>query len=130
MTTDSKIEERTSEIKRREDNANTALSESMQGEIKQVSIDSISTNFQCHGDALENQRHDAIKEIDINIAAVEASLNNAISLGASDFETAMRDALDKLIRSRAETLVQFDKAQEQISKAKEDALNKIIEGSA
>lgn len=119
------LKQRGEQIQEREQNASEALSQSMAGEIRAVSIDQTNKTFDCNREQLLAQRDAGLSEIDININAVNGSLKAAQDSGATEIASAMTTALDQLIFAKSEAEQTFNTALENLETARREAITKI-----
>lgn len=110
-----KSEDRAKQLQEREKNAMTALSSSMQSEIKATTAPVTKSYIACSIKQIDEDELTALKDIDNNIAAVSAAIESASKNGAKDLEASMRGALKTLLDARADVSKQFAEAKEKIN---------------
>jgi len=121
-----KIQERATEMQEREKNANAALSNAMQAEIKQVSTDQTNNLFGCQEGEIRAQMASALAQIDANMNAMRESIKSAAAFGASELEASMRKGVEELIAAREKTLASFEETLTTLAAQKREALAKIL----
>jgi len=119
------IEDKAADMEQREKNANAALSSSMKSEIKEISIAGTSQMFDCQFTSLNDQKVEALAEIDKNVFVVQNALKNANEVGAADFAKSMRSSLQKLIEAKSKVINSFDNALNDMSNKKKEAVDKL-----
>ena len=125
-----KVEEQSKALQEREQNATKALSNSMQGEIKQVNVEQTQQYFSCQISDLDKQKSEIMNEFAVNLAAVNDAIASAVKHGAKDIEAAMVKAREGLLKSRNEAVKNLDDAkitmEGEMKKSVEAILNQAV----
>jgi hypothetical protein len=91
------------------------LASGMKTEIAKASSDGTAEIVDCQKTSLNSQRMQALNDIDKNISVVQAALQQANSVGATELGKSMQASLEKLVAARKELNDQFDGALKQLT---------------
>jgi hypothetical protein len=98
------------ELNQTAQDGSNALAGGMKSEITKASTDASTAVLGCEKDGINNQRNQALAEIDKNISVVQAALQQAQTVGAATLVASMQDALTKLVTAKNAMNSQFDAA--------------------